>query len=148
MTPIQKFRFVIIAIVFGCVFAISYGHITEVAARYGNTWPAWLYPICIDGLIVASALTLIGRNGVSKGARFYARGGRWFGFAATIYANVAHSGYASTDAILVNLIPAISLILISELAIHGAAGTAKYGIGRKPKTTQPQTSGRSLRPVA
>lgn len=145
MTTTQKLRIAVIAIVCASVFAISYSHITEVAQQYGNTWPAWLYPICIDGCILASAFTLIARNGVSKGTRYYAKLGRWFGFVSTIYANVAHSGYGSTDAIIVNLIPALSLIIVVELLINAAAGTAKYS-ARKP---QAKSTGRGgLRSVA
>lgn len=134
MTTTQKLRIVAITIVCGAVFAISYSHIASVAGQYGNGWSAYLYPICIDGVILISALTLVARVGITKTTRYYAKLGRWFGFAATIYANVAHSGYGSTDAILVNLIPALSLILTVELLIHAATGTAKYRAQRTAGT--------------
>lgn len=124
MTKAQKLRMTAITAVCLAVFAISFDHITTVAATYGNGWTAILYPICIDGVILVSALTLVARVGISKATKAYAKAGRWFGFIATIYANVAHSGYASTDAVLVNLIPAISLILTVEMLIHAAQGTS------------------------
>ena len=125
MTTTQKLRIALITLVCAAVFAISYEHIAAVAHQYGNGWSAYLYPLCIDGVILISALTLVARVGISKTTKYYAKLGRWFGFAATIYANVAHSGYGSTDAIVVNLIPALSLILTVELLIHAATGTAQ-----------------------
>lgn len=124
MTKSQKLRIAAITAVCLSVFAISFDHITAVAQTYGNGWTSFLYPVCIDGVILVSALTLVARVGISKTTKVYAKAGRWFGFAATIYANVAVSGYASTDAILVNLIPAVSLIFTVELLIHAAQGTS------------------------
>lgn len=147
MTTTQKLRITAITIVCLAVFAISYEHIATVAGQYGNGWSRYLYPICIDGVILISALTLVARAGVTKTTRYYAKLGRWFGFIATIYANVAHSGYGSTDAILVNLIPALALILTVELLIHAATGTAKYSAGRRSKA-QPTTARNGLRAVA
>lgn len=143
MTTTQKLRIALIALVCAAVFAISYEHIASVAQQYGNGWSAYLYPVCIDGVILISAFTLVARVGITKTTRYYAKLGRWFGFAATIYANVAHSGYGSTDAILVNLIPALSLILTVELLIHAATGTAKY----RARTARPSSPAK-LRSVA
>lgn len=132
MTKTQKLRITAITAVCAAVFAISFDHITTVAATYGNGWTSFLYPICIDGVILVSALTLVARVGISKATKAYAKAGRWFGFVATIYANVAHSGYSSTDSIVVNLIPAIALIFTVELLIHAAQGTsASRSAGRK-----------------
>lgn len=125
MTTTAKLRIALIVAVCLGVFYTSFRHIVAVAMAQGNpTDVALMYPISIDAVIMISALTLVVRTGVSKAARFWARFGRVFGFAATIYANVAHSGYASTDAVLVNLIPAVALIVTVELLIHSAQGTA------------------------
>lgn len=149
MTTTQKLRIAVIAIVCIAVFYISWTHITDVAGRYGNgPSAAFVYPLCIDGVILASALTLVARVGITKTTRFYAKLGRWFGFAATIYANVAHSGYGSTDAILVNLIPAVSLILVMELLIHAAMGTTKYRATAKPAASADQLAQRRSRKAA
>lgn len=120
-----KARMVLTTFAAAGVFVISYGHIFEVARSAGNAvYQASLYPVAIDILILVCALTLTARVGVSKQAKFWATGGRWFGFAATIYCNVAASDFASAQKVVVNLIPAISLILLVEVVIHGWKGTA------------------------
>lgn len=125
MTTAARIRIALITLVCAAVFYTSFRHITEVAHRYGNSLDvAALYPICIDAVILISALTLVARTGVSKAARFYAKLGRVFGFAATIFCNLASSDFSSTVAALVALIPAVSLILTVELLIHAAQGTA------------------------
>lgn len=113
------------ALVCACVFKISAGHIIGVAIHYGNTADnAVLYPVCIDAMILVSALYLAANIGVSKMTKFYAKIGRYFGFAATIFCNVAASNFSSTIACIIALIPAISLIIVIELLIHGSKKTA------------------------
>lgn len=145
MNKIQIFRLALIALVTSGVFFISFSHITAVASLYGNSGlTAAVYPICIDGVILISAFSLIGRRGITRQVKFYAQFGRWFGFSATIYANVAHSGYASTDAIIVNLIPAISLIITVELMIHAWASSK----ARSVRAATARSAGRHLKAVA
>lgn len=146
MTNIQKFRLVLIFLVTLGVFRISFDHIVSVATANNNAADiAWIYPLSIDGVIFISAFTLIARNGITRKARWWAHAGRSFGFIATIYANVAHSGYANTDAILINLVPAIALIITVEILIHAGAGTTKY---RARKSTAQKTPSRHLKAVA
>ncbi len=124
MTTTAKLRIALTTTVCAAVFYTSFRHIVGVATHYGNTIDvALLYPICIDAVILISALTLVARTGVSKAAKFYARLGRIFGFASTIFCNLASSEFASTMAAIVALIPAIALILTVELLIHAAQGT-------------------------
>ncbi len=145
MTASQKFRLALITLVCSGVFYISFSHITSIAQQYGNAaHVAWVYPLCIDGVILISALSLTARVGINKATKFYAKLGRWFGFAATIYANVLHSGYSSTDAIVVNVLPAIALIITVELLIHASAGTSAY----RRRSNQKATSPAKLRSVA
>jgi len=119
-----RIRLALITLVCTGVFYISAGHIISVAMSYGNPFAtAIVYPVCIDGVILISALTLTAANGVSKTAKFYAKLGRWVGFAATIYANMVHSGWASTDSVIVNAIPAVTLIITVELLIHASKRT-------------------------
>lgn len=89
------------------------------------------FPICIDAMILIAALTVAARTGVNAKARRWAGFARYFGFAATIYANGLASGIASAKVIDAQvltgtafmLIPAVALICTMELLIHGAQGT-------------------------
>jgi len=125
MTTPARIRLALITLVCACVFTASYNHIYDVARAAANApYVAALYPICIDAVILICALTLTIRVGVSKAARLYARLGRAFGFAATIFCNLAASDFTSTFRAVVCLIPAIALIFTVELLIHSAHGTA------------------------
>jgi len=124
MIASAKLRMVLISIVCLGIFYTSFRHIVAVAQHYGNTIDvAIMYPICIDAVILISALTLIAPRGVNKQAKVWATIGRTLGFVATIYANMLHSGWESTDAIVVNLIPGVMLIITVELMIYGFKAT-------------------------
>lgn len=130
MTAI-RIRIALITAVCLLVFYGSFRHIVEVAERYGNsTDVAFTYPFCIDAVILISALTLVARKGVSRATRRWARIGRLFGFAATIFANALVSNFSDTVAAAVAMIPALALIITVELLIHGAQGTAAVRPGR------------------
>lgn len=147
LTPAQ-IRIALITIVCAAVFYTSYSEIYAVALHYtGKARVAATYPICIDAVILIAALTLVARTGVNATAKRWARFGRVFGFAATILCNAAASGFASATtvtldlvvAVLVSLIPAISLIATVELLIHGAQGTpASRKAAAKPVATVTQ----------
>lgn len=116
------------------IFYVSAGHIVDVAMVHGNPFRvAIVYPLAIDGMILISALTMAASVAVSKETKRYAKLARYFGFAATVYANVAHSGYTSIDSILINLIPAVALILVMEVVISSAKMTpaARKAMQRK-----------------
>lgn len=120
----NKARYAATIIVTLAVAAISYTHIYSIALSHGNApFVSALYPLTIDGVIAASTLTLIQRVGVSKTTRTWATVGRYFGFAATIYANAVHSGWASTDDVIINTIPGVALIITLEVLVHAAKGT-------------------------
>lgn len=117
-------QMVLISVVCLGIFYTSFRHIVAVAVHYGNTIDvAIMYPICIDAVILISALTLIQPRGVNKQAKMWATVGRIVGFVFTLYANMLHSGWESTDAVLVNLIPGVMLIITVELLIYGYKGT-------------------------
>jgi drug/metabolite transporter (DMT)-like permease len=138
MTAIRA-RLALIAIVCACVFYTSFRHITHVALSYGNTADvAVLYPICIDAVILVSALTLTARTGVNRVTKLWASAGRYFGFAATIFCNVSSSEFASSMAVVVALIPAIALIITVELLIHAAQGTPATRARKAKKATVTQ----------
>lgn len=119
-----KVRMALVVIVCFGVFYTSFRHIVAVATDYGNTMDiAIMYPVCIDAVILISALTLIAPRGVNKQAKMWATVGRVVGFTTTIYANMLHSAWESTDAVLVNLIPGVMLIITVELMIYGFKAT-------------------------
>lgn len=105
-------------------FYISASHIIAVAHAAGNHGAAaYAYPISIDAVILVSVLTLVAKTGVNRMAKWYAAIGRAFGFTATIYCNVAASGFQSVSSAVVNLIPALALIITMELLVHAAQAT-------------------------
>jgi hypothetical protein len=117
-------RITITGIVTLAVAIISYRHIMEIALAHGNDiFAACLYPLPIDGLIIGCTVALLVKTGVSKATRKWATIGRYFGFAATLYANILHSGWTSIDGIIVNGIPAVSLIILVEVLINSVHGT-------------------------
>jgi mevalonate kinase len=132
----KLFRLALIIAVTAGIFYISAAHIISVAEMYGNKGvPAYIYPLSIDGVIMISALTLILTQGaVSKEAKMWARFGRYFGFAVTIYANMEHSGYGSAAAVIINTIPAVSLIITMEITIHSAKAMARQQQRKQTRT--------------
>lgn len=117
---------IVIAVTAG-IFYVSASHIIAIAQRYGNHgMAANIYPLTIDGVILISALTLVATQGsVGKDTKRWATGARYFGFAATIYANVEFSGYGNLSAIVTNLIPAIGLIFTMEIVVSSAKAMAR-----------------------
>lgn len=117
---------IVIAVTAG-IFYVSASHIIAIAERYGNHGlAANIYPLTIDGVILISALTLVATQGsVGKDTKRWATGARYFGFAATIYANVEFSGYGNLSAIVTNLIPAIGLIFTMEIVVSSAKAMAR-----------------------
>lgn len=138
----NKSRFIATGILVASVFTISFQHIMAIAHSHGNGWTSFLYPMSIDGLIVACTMTLITKTGVSKVTRKWAGAGRYFGFAATCYANAVHSGWSDTDTVIINLIPAIALIIGVEVLVHAAQGTTASRSRRAPAK---RTGGRVLK---
>lgn len=117
-------RIGVVGIVSLAAFIISFDHISDVAVQHGNSpLAAGLYPIAIDGMILASAMTLAARINVNAKAKFWATIARYVGFAFTIYANVLHAGWTDLDGMVVNGLPGVCLILTLETLIHAAKGT-------------------------
>lgn len=131
-------RLVLTALVCGASFYVSYRHITEVAMEAGNTWDvAMFFPVTIDAVILVSAFTLMAGTGVNKAAKAWATAGRVFGFAATTYCNVAASHFSSVNSAIINMLPAIALIVTVELLVYGVKSTpaARTSQARTRKAT-------------
>ena len=121
----RRSRIVFTAIIALGAFAISSVHWFHVAQDAGNAWwTAAIYPVAIDCLIIVSAMTMMQSTGVTRMAKYYASLGRAFGFAATLYGNMAASHFTSASDMLVNLMPAVALILSVEMLIASAKATS------------------------
>jgi hypothetical protein len=130
-----RIRIALTTIVCAASFYNSFRHIVEVALTAHQTADvAFMYPICIDAVVLISALTLATPTGINKATKLYASLGRLFGFSATLACNLAASNFTSTGAALVSLIPGAALILTIELLIHSARGTvaSRRAAMRKP----------------
>jgi hypothetical protein len=124
MTSNMKLRLALTAIVCGAAFYVSYRHIVTVALASGNTADtAFVYPLTIDAMILVSAVTLVASTGVNKMAKLWAMIGRYFGFTATIYCNLAAGHFTSVAGAIVNMIPALALIITVELLVYGWKAT-------------------------
>lgn len=120
----MNIKIVLTGIVWAGAFKVSASHIVSVAMKNGNSFSdAIIYPLSIDALIVSSALWVATPKGISRKARAWAAVGRYFGFAATIFANLAHSGWNSWESAGFNLIPAIAVIVATEVFVHASKGT-------------------------
>jgi hypothetical protein len=128
-------RIAITMMVTAAEFYTSASHIIATAINAGNPIRAAVtYPLVIDGMILAAVLALTARRGVNKIARQYAGWARGLGYAATLYCNVAASGFTSINNAVVDVFPGLGLILLLELTVHSAAQTpaAKRTPAAKP----------------
>lgn len=117
-------RLALTALVCGASFYVSFRHITEVAVEAGNTWDvAMFFPVTIDAVILVSAFTLMATTGVNRTAKSWATAGRVFGFAATTYCNIAASHFSSVNSAVINMLPALALIVTVELLVYGVKST-------------------------
>lgn len=136
------------AVVCAGSFYVSFRHITEVAMHAGNSADvAYVFPVTIDAVILVCTLTLVASTGVNKMAKMWATIGRIFGFAATIFCNMAASGWHNPGAIVINMIPAIALIVTVELMVYGwkATPAAKTPAARRTQST-PKTAAKAAAP--
>lgn len=129
----QNLRLVTIAASTVAMFRISFTHIMDIATLYGNADTAVWFPIGIDGSIIATALTLAAKRGVNRSTKNWATFVRYLAFFFTIFANVAHSGYGSFDAIAINVAPALLLIGLMEFLIHASQATPASRVRNTPK---------------
>lgn len=112
------------ALVWAGAFKISSSHIIELAMRFGNRKDdALFYPVIVDAMIIVCALWVASPKGVNKATRLWAAFGRYFGFAATLFANVAHQDLTDAISIGVGLLPAVSVIITTEVFVHGMRST-------------------------
>jgi len=106
---------VTVLMVAGVAAVMSYGHLSTVAAAQGESAAA-LFPLSVDGLIVAASLVLLVRRrcGLSGGALAWS--GLLVGVAATVIGNVA-SAEPTLSARLVAAWPPVAFALSYELLL-------------------------------
>jgi hypothetical protein len=98
--------------------AVSFSHIDALALAYGYTTDtARLLPLSVDGLIVASSLTLLTEARAQRGAPGLARFGLILGIAGTLAANVAYGVHFGPVGALVNAWPAAAFITATEILV-------------------------------
>ena len=98
--------------------AVSFSHIDALALAHGYTTDtARLLPLSVDGLIVASSLTLLTEARAQRGAPGLARFGLILGIAGTLAANVAYGVHFGPIGALVNAWPAAAFITATEILV-------------------------------
>lgn len=125
-------KMVLTTVVWAGAFKVSASHAVSTALEYGNAKSdAMTYPILIDALIIACALWVAAPKGVNRATKFWAGLGRYFGFLATLFVNVAHTDLMSHGAsplsigvtAMVGLLPGIAVIVMTEVFVHGMKST-------------------------
>jgi len=94
---------------------LSYGHLRTVAARSGEAH-AWLFPLSVDGLIVAASLVLLVRRRCGQPGGALAWGGLALGVAATVAGNIA-SAEPTAAARVIAAWPPVAFALSYELLL-------------------------------
>lgn len=147
MTNTMKIRIAAIATVMSMAFYISYFDLSDVArsVAVSGMGREYLFPIIIDGTIMASTFTLLAKTGLSRKARGYANLARWSGFTATVLGNAAHSGFTTVPSFLANVAVAVFLILTIETMVHTAHGTPATRAKAAEATLTPAQKGARTR---
>lgn len=97
---------------------VSFSHIDALALAHGYTTDtARLLPLSVDGLIVASSLTLMTEARAQRGAPGLARFGLILGIAGTLAANVAYGIRFGPVGAVVNAWPAAAFITATEILV-------------------------------
>lgn len=137
-------KMVLTTVVWAGAFKVSASHAVGTALEYGNSKSdALTYPVLIDALIIACALWVAAPKGVNRATRVWAGFGRFFGFTATLFTNVASadltahgmSPLAIGTSALVNLLPGIAVIVMTEVFVHGMKSTPAARATSKAKAT-------------
>ena len=109
-------------------FILSFAALTDLAERSGiEAHLAWIWPIIVDGMIVASTVAIVALNGHSRGAMIYPWTLLFFGAVVSTAANSVHailtvdnlqSGIPAVVSALVAAMPPVVLLAITHLTVH------------------------------
>jgi len=109
-------------------FILSFAALTDLAQRSGiEAHLAWIWPIIVDGMIVASTVAIVALNGHSRRAMVYPWTLLFFGAIVSTAANSVHailtvdairSGIPPVVSALVAAMPPVVLLAITHLTVH------------------------------
>lgn len=109
-------------------FILSFAALTDLAERSGiEAHLAWIWPIIVDGMIVAATVAIIALNGHSRRAMIYPWTLLFFGAIVSTAANSVHailtvdnlrSGIPPLVSALVAAMPPVVLLAITHLTVH------------------------------
>lgn len=109
-------------------FILSFAALTDLAQRSGiDGQLAWIWPIIVDGMIVASTVAIVALNGHSRRAMIYPWTLLFFGAIVSTAANSVHailtvdtirSGIPPVVSALVAAMPPVVLLAITHLTVH------------------------------
>ncbi|WP_245953478.1 DUF2637 domain-containing protein [Arthrobacter silvisoli] len=109
-------------------FILSFAALTDLAQRSGiEAHLAWIWPIIVDGMIVASTVAIVALNGHSRRAMVYPWTLLFFGAIVSTAANSVHailtvdairSGIPPMVSALVAAMPPVVLLAITHLTVH------------------------------
>ncbi|KSU67834.1 MULTISPECIES: DUF2637 domain-containing protein [Micrococcaceae] len=109
-------------------FVLSFAALTDLAERSGiSPRLAWIWPIIIDGMIVAATVAIVALNGFNRKAMIYPWSLLFFGAIVSTAANSTHAiltvdsivnGVPPLVSALVAAMPPIVLLAITHLTVH------------------------------
>ncbi|QDY65211.1 DUF2637 domain-containing protein [Glutamicibacter halophytocola] len=109
-------------------FVLSFAALTDLAERSGiSPRLAWIWPIIIDGMIVAATVAIVALNGFNRKAMIYPWSLLFFGAIVSTAANSTHAiltvdsienGVPALVSALVAAMPPIVLLAITHLTVH------------------------------
>ncbi len=122
---------------------VNYEHARDVAARNGEEWRQWLYPLASDGLILSASLVMLVRRllGLTGGPLAWTAFGA--GIAASAATNIAHAVHQGGDAaqlaerIVVSAWPTVALLVAHEMLMQLVAHFAGEKMRQAAATTAP-----------
>ncbi|WP_431712049.1 DUF2637 domain-containing protein [Glutamicibacter uratoxydans] len=109
-------------------FVLSFAALTDLAERSGiDPSLAWIWPIIIDGMIVAATVAIVALNGFPRKAMVYPWALLFFGAIVSTAANSTHAiltvdsienGVPALVSALVAAMPPVVLLAITHLTVH------------------------------
>ncbi|MDR2256506.1 MAG: DUF2637 domain-containing protein [Arthrobacter sp.] len=109
-------------------FVLSFAALTDLAERSGIDGSlAWIWPIIVDGMIVAATVAIVALNGHGRRAMWYPWALLFFGAIVSTAANSVHailtveatnSGIPTIVSALVAAMPPVVLLAITHLTVH------------------------------
>lgn len=97
---------------------VSFSHIESLALAHGQpAMAARLLPLSVDGLIVASSLTLLTEARAQRSAPGMARAGLVLGVVATVLANLAYGARYGAVGAVISAWPALAFIVSTEILL-------------------------------